>query len=47
MHIGFGQNIISLLYSQQKSNYMKAPASAEKTFLYGRNTEGISDIRNR
>ena len=32
MHIGFGQNTVSSLYGQQKSNYMKAPASAEKTF---------------
>ena len=32
MYIGSGLNTVSSLYGQQKSNYMKAPASAEKTF---------------
>ena len=32
MHIGSGMNTVSSLYGQQKSNYMKAPASEEKTF---------------
>ena len=32
MYIGSGLNTVSSLYGQQKSNYMKAPASGEKTF---------------
>ena len=32
MNIGSGLDTVSSLYGQQKSNYMKAPASAEKTF---------------
>ena len=32
MNISSGLNTVSSLYGQQKSNYMKAPASAEKTF---------------
>ena len=32
MHIGSGLNTVSSLYSKQKSNYMKTPASGEKTF---------------
>lgn len=32
MHIGSGLNTVSSLYSKQKSNYMKTPASWEKTF---------------
>ena len=32
MYIGSGLNTVSSLYGQQKSNYMKAPASEEKTF---------------
>ena len=32
MHIGSGLNTVSSLYGQQKSNYMKTPASGEKTF---------------
>ena len=32
MHIGSGLDTVSSLYGQQKSNYMKAPVSAEKTF---------------
>ena len=32
MNIGSGLDPVSSLYGQQKSNYMKAPASAEKTF---------------
>ena len=47
MNIGSGLNTVSSLYGQQKGNNMKAPASAEKDILYGRNTEGISDIYNR
>ena len=47
MHIGSGLNTVSSMYRQQKGNNMKTPASGEKTFLYGRNTEGISDIHNR
>ena len=30
MYIGSGLNTVSSLYGQQKSNYMKAPASAER-----------------
>ena len=30
MHIGSGLNTVSSLYGQQKSNYMKTPASGEK-----------------
>ena len=32
MNIGSGLDTVSSLYGQQKSNYMKAPVSAEKTF---------------
>ena len=32
MNIGSSLDTVSSLYGQQKSNYMKAPASAEKTF---------------
>ena len=32
MNIGSGLDTVSSLYGQQKSNYMKAPASGEKTF---------------
>ena len=32
MNISSGLNTVSSLYGQQKSNYMKAPESAEKTF---------------
>ena len=32
MHIGSSLNTVYSLYGQQKSNYMKAPASEEKTF---------------
>ena len=46
MHIGSGLNTVSSMYRQQKGNNMKTPASG-KDILYGRNTEGISDIHNR
>ena len=32
MNIGSSLDTVSSLYGQQKGNYMKAPASAEKTF---------------
>ena len=47
MHINSGLNTVSSLYGQQKGNHMKTTASAGKDILYGRNTEGISDIYNR
>ena len=47
MHIGSGLNTVSSMYRQQKGNNMKTPASGGKDILYGRNTEGISDIHNR
>lgn len=43
MHIGSGLNTVSSLYSKQKSNYMKTPASGEKTF-YAAETPKVYQI---
>ena len=47
MNIGSGMNTVSSLYGQQKGNHMKNACIWGKDILYGRNTEGISDIHNR
>ena len=43
MHIGSGLNTVSSLYSKRKSNYMKTPASGEKTF-YAAETPKVYQI---